>query len=41
VHRHENKNEDDVLASSKQRVDEKLQMNLMCKDVDVPVDEHR
>jgi hypothetical protein len=33
VHRHENRNEDDVLASSEQRVDEKLQMTLMCNVV--------
>jgi hypothetical protein len=33
VHCHENINEDDVLASSEQRVDEKLQMTLLCNAV--------
>jgi hypothetical protein len=33
VHRHENINEDDVLASFEQRVDEKLQMTLLCNAV--------
>jgi hypothetical protein len=47
VHRHENRNENDVLASSEQIVDEKLQTTLLCNAmekkiciVDVPVDEH-
>jgi hypothetical protein len=36
VHHHENRNEDDVLASSEQRVDDKNDPR-----VDVPMDEYR